>query len=419
MFRHLYTAILFLLQPIAYFALARITPKGRMHERFARYSKNVSYKQQGIVIHASSVGEVIAATPLIEKLLVQYSDTPITITTFTKTGGERVTATFGNRVQHLFLPYDLPYIVKSFINTIQPKAVVVIETEIWPNLIMQLAKNNIPFIIANARLSERSTKRYLKFKKALSLILQQTTLIAAQDEVSAQRYLEIGALNEKVSVMGNLKYDLTIDTNLVINAEQLRQQYVANRPVWIAASTHEGEDEQVLQAHRELLKHYPNLLLILVPRHPQRFDSVKKLIEKERFSFCQRSLSEVPEKTTEVLLGDTMGELLLMYAISDIAFIGGSLTEVGGHNPLEALAFKVPVLTGQHTHNFPEIYQQLTAINGVEVIEDAQQLATSIDELFSHPQQRQSLAEAGYQVLAKNRGTLDRLMALLAPYLAK
>lgn len=424
MLRFVYTLLLYVLQPVLLlFMLLRSIKAPHYRQRLAEcygFYTTQAPKPQGIVVHAASVGEVIAATPLIKKLLANYPHLSITVTTFTPTGSERVKATFGQQVQHVYLPFDLPCAVARFIRFTQPKLCILIETEIWVNLISQMTKCGIDFAIVNARLSARSTERYTWFKSSLQTILNKISLIAAQDRVSAERYLQLGVQPERLQITGNLKFDLNLEKVLLDKIAYIKQQWQLERPVWIAASTHMGEDEIVLSAHRQLLKIFPNLLLILVPRHPERFQSVAELIEQQGFTYLKRSAQQPPRIQTQVLLGDTMGELMLFYGLAQVALVGGSLIERGGHNPLEPLAFQIPVLSGKYTFNFPEIFKKLLEVNGIWVVEsEAKTLASAVEKLLDSPELQQTYAQAGYEVLLENRGSLQRLLEQLEPYLRK
>lgn len=427
MWRFFYTILFYLIQPIIWlFMLIRSLKapsyRHRQLERYGFYSKLKAPTKNGILIHAASVGEVIAATPFIKKLQQQYPNLSLTITTMTPTGSDRVRQTFGETVTNIYLPYDLPGSVKRFLNFVQPKACIVVETEIWPNLIAQCQQRDIPFIIVNARLSARSAQRYGKIKKGISKILQQITLVIAQDQISAKRYADLGVLKNHLKIGGNLKFDLNLSPELEKKIQQFKQQIHLQRPIWVAGSTHEGEEKIILEAHKKLLNHYPNLLLIIAPRHPEHFPEVATLIEKNNLTYQRRSQQNQQqiEHSTQVLLADTMGELMLMYAIADIAFIGGSLITRGGHNPLEPLAFQIPVVTGEYTFNFPEIFQKLKEVKGViEIPANSNALFTTINELLQSSDLRHQYGQAGYQVLQQNRGALDRLIKNLKPYLEK
>lgn len=423
MWRFFYTGVMYFIQPLILIFMWIRSFKApnyrkRLGERYGFYGKLKPPKPNGVIIHAASVGEVIAATPLVRRIQKEYPDLPLVFTTVTPTGSDRVKAAFGENVTHCYLPYDIPWAIHRFIDFIRPKLCIVIETELWPNLIYQLHRRGVPFIVANARLSERSARRYGKIKPRLQGMLSQISLIAPQDQISGNRYLALGYKKERLHLTGNIKYDLIIHDELIERIEALSSLWVKGRPIWIAASTHEGEENLILQAHRQLLKKYPNLLLLLVPRHPERFNTVAELIEQQCFSFIRRSTGELPTTKTEVILGDTMGELMLMYGISDIAFVGGSLVKHGGHNPLEPLAFKVPVISGKFTFNFPEVFKTLLEVQGVlEINSTVEALERAVELLINSPEARQRLGVAGYEVLIENKGALTRLMDLLSPYL--
>jgi 3-deoxy-D-manno-octulosonic-acid transferase len=350
---------------------------------------------------------------MIRALLQRYPTLPITVTCMTPTGSERIQALFANepRIQHCYLPYDLPCAAKRFLDQARPKLAVIMETELWPNHIHQCAKRGIPVALANARLSERSAKGYGRFHKLTGPMLAEMSLFAVQTEAEAQRFRDLGARPETVEVTGSIKFDLTIDPQLLQRAAQLRGQWQAQeRPVWIAASTHEGEDEVVLAAHCRLLANHPDALLILVPRHPERFNPVFELCRQQGFATVRRSTGEPVTAGTSVLLGDTMGELLFLYALADSAFVGGSLVPNGGHNLLEPAALAKPVLSGPHLFNFLEIATQLRSAGALAEVDDAEGLALAVQRLFELPSDAQRMAEAGLKVMRTNQGALQRLL---------
>ena len=423
--RTLYTLLFHLGLPLVAIRLwlrARKAPAyaRRIGERFAL---NLPVMQPGgIWVHAVSVGESIAAAPMIRELLKRYPQLPITVTCMTPTGSERIQALFANepRIQHCYLPYDLPWAAARFLDRVKPRLGVIMETELWPNHIHQCAKRGIPVALANARLSARSAKGYARFAGLTRPMLEEMSLIAVQTEAEAERFRLLGARPECVEVTGSIKFDLSIDPQLLVKARALREQWQAQeRPVWIAASTHEGEDEIVLSAHRQLLASYPNGLLILVPRHPERFNSVFQLCQREGFATVRRSSGEPVAAQTQVLLGDTMGELLFLYALADSAFVGGSLVPNGGHNLLEPAALAKPVLSGPHLFNVLEIAAKLREAAALEEVEDAQGLALAVQRLFELPQDAQRMAEAGLKVMQLNQGALQRLLDGLARLMAR
>ena len=418
--RTLYTALFYLGLPLVAIRLwlrARKAPAyaKRIGERFSYGMPTM--KPGGIWVHAVSVGESIAAAPMIRALLQRYPQLPITVTCMTPTGSERIQALFANepRIQHCYLPYDLPCAAARFLDRVQPKLAVIMETELWPNHIHQCAKRGIPVALANGRLSQRSAKGYGRFSKLTAPMLAEMSLLAVQTEAEAQRFRDLGARSEAVEVTGSIKFDLTIDPQLLQRATELRSQWQAlERPVWIAASTHEGEDEVVLDAHRRLLGSHSDALLILVPRHPERFNSVFDLCQREGFATVRRSTGANVDAQTSVLLGDTMGELLFLYALADSAFVGGSLVPNGGHNLLEPAALAKPVLSGPHLFNFLDIAAQLREAGALAEVDDAEGLAVEVQRLFELPRDAQRMAEAGLAVMRRNQGALQRLLDGLA-----
>ncbi len=414
--RTLYTLLFHLGLPLVAVRLwlrARKAPayRQRIGERFALGLP--AMLKGGIWVHAVSVGESIAAAPMIRALLARYPQLPITVTCMTPTGSERIKAMFANepRVQHCYLPYDLPWAAGRFLNHIQPVLGVIMETELWPNHIHQCSKRGIPVALANARLSERSARGYARFAGLTRPMLEEMSLFAVQTEAEAQRFLGLGARQECVAVTGSIKFDLTIDPQLLSSAAQLREQWQATeRPVWIAASTHAGEDEVVLAAHRQLLVSHPDALLVLVPRHPERFNSVHDLAVQQGFATVRRSTAQPVTAETAVLVGDTMGELLFLYALADIAFVGGSLVPNGGHNLLEPAALAKPVLSGPHLFNFLEIAAMLRNADALIECRDAASLSAAVQRLFDQPQKAREMAEAGLGVMKANQGALQRLL---------
>ncbi|WP_416422123.1 lipid IV(A) 3-deoxy-D-manno-octulosonic acid transferase [Pseudomonas sp. App30] len=421
--RTLYTLLFHLGLPLVALRLwlrARKAPAyaKRIGERFARNLP--AMRTGGIWVHAVSVGESIAAAPMIRELLLRHPELPITITCMTPTGSERIQALFGNepRVQHCYLPYDLPWAAGRFLDHVQPRLAVIMETELWPNHIHQCALRGIPVALANARLSERSARGYAKFAKLTAPMLAQMSLIAVQTETEAERFRQLGARPECVQVTGSIKFDLKVDSHLLERAAALRQAWQASgRPIWIAASTHEGEDAIVLAAHRQLLALHGDALLILVPRHPERFNSVFELSVGQGFASVRRSSGEVVGAQHQVLVGDTMGELLFLYALADSAFVGGSLVPNGGHNLLEPAALAKPVLSGPHVFNFLEIAAMLRQADALIEVDDAAGLAEAVRKLIELPQDARRIGQAGLAVMQANQGALERLLVGLSKLL--
>jgi len=421
--RTLYTLLLHLALPLIVSRLlwrSRRTPayRQRIPERLGLHFPPL--RPGGIWIHAVSVGETIAAAPLVRALLERHPELPITITSMTPTGSERIRALFGAQVQHCYLPYDLPCAAARFLKRVHPRLAIIMETELWPNHIHQCQRLKIPTVLANARLSARSARGYARFAELSRPMFAAVNWYAVQTEAEARRFRFLGADPEQVTVTGSIKFDLRIDPALPPLARERRADWHAsNRPVWVAASTHAGEDELVLKVHRRLLSERPDALLILVPRHPERFERVHELCVEQGFSTVRRSSGLPVMAQHQVLLGDSMGELTFFYAMSDVAFVGGSLVPHGGHNLLEPAALKLPILTGPHLFNFLEIARQLHQAGALDQVEDAEMLFNRVSRLFQAPERRQHMGQAGLNVLTANQGALARLLIGLERFLSK
>lgn len=412
--RTFYTLLLHLALPLILLRLAWRAWRApayarRVGERFALGLPEL--RPGGIWVHAVSVGESIAAAPLIRALQARHPELPLTVTCMTPTGSERIRALFGDRVQHCYLPYDLPWAAARFLDRLQPRLAVIMETELWPNHVHQCARRGIPVALANGRLSARSARGYGRFARLTGPMLAEMRWLAVQSEAEAERFRALGAGGEAVTVTGSIKFDLAVDPQLPERAAALRAHWgAADRPVWIAASTHAGEDEIVLAAHRQLLAGCPEALLILVPRHPERFAQVFELCRREGLATVRRSAGEAVEAGTAVLLGDTMGELLFLYALADCAFVGGSLVPSGGHNLLEPAALGKPLLSGPHLFNFLEIAARLDEAGALRQVSDAGSLAAAVGAFWSEPAGAARAGAAGKAVLEANQGALERLL---------
>lgn len=412
--RTLYSLLLALLLPFAVLRLlwrSRRVPayRRRLQERLGLHFP--TFKKGGIWIHAVSVGETVAAEPLVRALLERHPDLPITVTGMTPTGSERVKALWGARVQHCYLPYDLPWSVNRFLGHIQPRLAIIMETELWPNHIHYCAQRRIPTVLANARLSARSARGYARFARLTRPMFASVDWFAVQTEAEARRFRVLGARPERVTVTGSIKFDLRIDPALPPLARARREAWQAlERPVWIAASTHAGEEAQILAAHRRLRYDYPSALLILVPRHPDRFESVYQLCLQERWACVRRSSGAEVHAEDQVLLVDRMGELVFFYALADVAFVGGSLVAHGGHNLLEPAALHCPILSGPHVFNFLEIARRLHLAGALAQVLNEADLAEQLIVLFRHPERRQHMGQAGLAVLTANQGALSRVL---------
>jgi len=374
-----------------------------------------------IWVHAVSVGETIAAIPLIRRLQQQYPNAMLAVTTSTPTGSDRVQAIFGESVYHVYAPYDLPGAVGRFLRRVRPELLIIMETELWPNLIGDCKRQRIPVVVANARLSEKSAAGYRRFSPLIKSMLRQITVVAAQHRDDGDRFLSLGLSRPQLFISGNIKFDIELDDYQRSQAMELRKQWIGgeDRLVWLVASTHQGEDEVVLSAFAELKKIHPSLLLVLVPRHPDRFDQVAQLCSSAGFSVCRRSLGELPQADTAIVLGDTMGELPVFFGASDIAFVGGSLVPVGGHNLMEPAAWGVPVLSGPYLFNFSEASSLLKAVDGLKVATNASELALEVDSLLRDSVLRARRGAAALRVVEGNRGAMERLVAAITPLLSR
>jgi len=381
----------------------------RWSERFGFFNSFSSNKR--IWIHAVSFGEVQASVPLIKALQLKYPSYDFLITTMTPTGAQRAKELFGETITHLYLPYDVWHAVFLFLHKTKPTIGIIIETELWFNLFHACKKRHIPLFLVNARLSEKSFQKYQKFIPNLTKqTLQCLTHIAAQTIDDQRRLESLGANN--ITITGSLKFDVEIPASIFEKAKELKKE-LENRKIWIAASTHEGEETIILNVHRQIQRKMPNVLLILVPRHPERFNQIFQLCEQREFRTNRRSLSQKISEKTEIYVGDTMGELLMLYAAADVAFVGGSLISRGGHNLLEPAAIGKPILTGQFMFNFAEITKRLLEINAAEQIYDEPQLVERLLFLLENPKSREKMGEKGKVFVEKNRGALERVLNLI------
>ncbi|WP_240125407.1 lipid IV(A) 3-deoxy-D-manno-octulosonic acid transferase [Thermomonas alba] len=417
--RGLYSATLYLLLPITLYHL--IWRGFRQRAYFQRWDERyASYAAPGrpapVWVHAVSVGEVNAAAPLVDRLRAAHPNLHLVVTTITPTGSERVRALWGDAVAHVYLPYDLPGAVDRFLRHFRPALALIVETELWPNLLFGCRARGIPTCILNARLSARSLRGYRLLAPLIRRALAGVQLVAAQSQADAQRFIALGAEPARVQAIGNLKFDLPPPQVQEFVAE-FRAALGQPRPVWIAASTHEDEEAPVLEAHARLRQRYPDALLLWAPRHPERFRAVAQRAREAGFAVAQRSAQAWPQAQTEVFVVDTLGELLRFYACAQVAFVGGSLQDIGGHNLLEPAATGTAILSGPHLHNFADIARRLREAQAMQLVADAPALAQALARLFAHPEERQAMAQAARRLLEEGRGALARTLALIAPLL--
>lgn len=370
-------------------------------------------------VHAVSVGEVQASVPLVRELQRRFPEREILVTTVTPTGAEHVRKVFADSVHHCYIPFENPHAVGAFFDAAKPALALIMETEIWPNLYHACGKRQIPLVLVSARISPHSVERYRMLLPLFREALSHGILIAAQGDADAQRFLSLGANPARTWITGNIKFDYELPADLVSRGAEFRLRHFDGRPVWIAASTHDKEEEIVLDAHRRVLGRHPDAVLMLVPRHPERFPSVASLIEREGFRFVRRTEEMALAADVPVMLGDTMGELTMLYAASDVAFVGGTLVPVGGHNLLEPGALGLPVITGPHLFNTLDIAELFRDIGASREVTEADELADAVSTLFEEPARGEAMGLKGRQVVTSNRGALKRLMVLLNPLVAE
>lgn len=423
MARIFYSFALIIISPLIVFYLYILRGKKnqgyRAHfkERFGFVSKSLfTVKTKPLVFHCASVGEVLAATPLIKALQKVHPNLNILITCNTPTGREQILSQFKNTVACSYLPIDFPFATARFLKRIKPQALCILETELWPNLMAISHKKNIPVLVINARLSEKSQQGYQKVAKLTHIIMRSITVLASHNKTDAKRFIELGLEASKSHVTGSIKFDITPSEEQLAKVLNLKQLYSSNeRFVWVAGSTHPVEHELVLSAHQELLKKQPNALLIIAPRHPEQFDKVAELLTQSPLSFSRRSQNNYNNE--QILLADTLGELQCLYGAANVSFIGGSLIRRGGHNPLESAAFSVGVITGPHTYNFDHVYPELTKLKGAVVVDSNDELAKQLITFSQNTKACQTLGIKAAQCVTKNQGAIQKTLNIINQYL--
>jgi len=398
--------------------LLRLWLRGRQHPGYRHHWRQRlgfqldNYPTHAIWVHAVSVGETEAAAPLLRRLIDRGES--LLVTTTTPTGADRLRQLFGDRIHHCYLPFDTPFTVKRFLQQLKPRLAIIMETELWPNLLVACSTAQIPLLLANGRLSQRSADRYRRFHGLTSALLAQIDILAVQSCADGERFINLGVPASRVRVTGNLKFDRQPPPDIVTAGKQLRHQLGAMRPIWIAASSREGEETRLLDALSIVRQHYPDLLMILAPRHPQRADAIAHLCQQRGLRIARRSRGDNCSPSCDLLLGDQLGELLLLYAAADIAFVGGSLLPFGGHNPLEPAALGIPIVMGPFRFNFNEISLKLEQAGALRSVHDAATLAAVLIEMMADPEQRQQMASAGRRVVMEGQGATERLLGLIA-----
>lgn len=374
-----------------------------------------------IWIHAVSLGEMVAVTPLIEALLAANPAEIIVLTTTTPTGrthAQNLVKKWPHRLYHSYLPYDLPLFLKRFIKRSQPKMLIVMETELWPHLFQTVSAKKIPLLLINARISDQAFPRYEKIRFFMPSILKNITLLIAQSEADRQRFIHFGMNPENTITLGNIKYDLPPPAPAILKEAKTFKHSFPNRFVLIAASTHPGEEALFIRAYQALKPNYPELLLVLVPRHPHRFETLIREIEATQLKLVKRSDQTEISEETDIFLGNSMGELSFYYALSDLAFVGGSLVPIGGHNILEPAALGLPILFGPHMNNARQIARDFLAHHAAYEV-TAPLLNASLTHLINHASERSTMGQNALDLLAQNRGILQKLLQLIEQQLEK
>ena len=424
----LYSLVIYCAVPFAFAAVLWRGLRDRNHwqalgERFG-WGRRVN-SAPSIWLHAVSLGERSAAAPLLRALRLRYPQYPLVLTTATLTGRARAAALFGDAAQVRFLPYDTPGAVGRFLDRIRPRLAIIVETELWPNLFAECERRGVPLVLASARLSVKSVARYRRLGNLFRGLFSAVSLVAAQTVEDAERFIAIGAQRARTRVVGNIKFDLSLGAEAIDKGRALRASFGGARPTWIAGSTHAGEEEQVLAAHETLREGLPDALLLLVPRHPDRFEAVADLLSRRQLRFTRRSGGGggggsgggAPVGAAQVVLVDTMGELESLYASADAAFVGGSLVPIGGHNLLEPAALGLPVLTGPHHFNGKDIARLMLDQGAALQVGNSQELAAALARLLADPQERRRIGAIGRHIVESNRGSVARLLELIEPWL--
>jgi len=420
--RSLYTLLIYLATPVVllYLFLRGLRSPDylrRWPERFGRFDP--PQKTGGIAVHAVSMGEVNAAGMLVQELAQRYPEDPLCVTTLTPTGSARVRDLFGDSVFHVYVPLDLPGSVRRFLDRVQPRLLIIMETEIWPNLYHAASAGNIPILIVNARISEHSIGGYRRLRRLIAETLGKVAAIGAQTPLDRERLLEIGAQEARVAVTGNMKFDLRVPPSLTEQGELIRTAWGTQRLVLVGGSTHEGDELALLAAFSRLLPEFPEALLVLVPRHPERFARAAQLARQAGLTVTLRSSGMSCPTTTQCFVVDAMGELLRFYAACDVAFVGGSLERIGGHNVLEPAALAKPVVFGPYTANFAEITERLLDCGAATRVRDALELESSLRELFRQPEQRDRMGRAGFELVRNGQGAVGRTLDLIESVLTE
>lgn len=413
--RGLYSAVLYVLTPVTVYHL--IWRGFRFREYFQRWNERyASYGEPeariDVWLHAVSVGEVNAAVPVVDALRRAHPQLRWLVTTITPTGSERVRALWGEGVQHVYVPYDLPGAISRFLGHYRPRLALVMETELWPNLLFGCRDQGIPTYLLNARLSARSLRGYRVLAPLISRVVRTLKRIGAQSPSDGKRFIALGAAPGGVMDTGNLKFDIAAPEGLAAFVQTFNA-HAGRRPVWIAASTHEDEEASVVALHRNLRQRWPDLLLLWAPRHPERFPRVAEQAQSAGWKVATRRKSTWPAADDEVFVIDTLGELMPFYACAEVAFVGGSLQPIGGHNLLEPAAVGTAMVTGPHLHNFAEISKRLKEAGALLIAQDAQGVEAALGQLLEDAAKRQAMVDAGRALVEQGRGALAKTLQMI------
>ncbi len=413
--RGLYSAALYALVPITVYHL--IWRGFRQRDYFLRWNERYAVYEHAphattVWLHAVSVGEVNAAAPLVDALRTLRPDLRLLLTTITPTGSARVRALWGDGIEHVYLPYDLPGAVRRFLAHFNPRLALVMETELWPNLLFGCRDHGVPAYLVNARLSERSLRGYRVLQPLVARVLRTLRRVLAQSQADGERFIRLGARQARTMVTGNLKYDIAVDAAIPAFAAGFRV-HAGDRPVWIAASTHVDEEAAIIAIHRQLRVRWPHLLLLWAPRHPERFKPVAQAAVDAGWRVATRRLTRWPDRDDAVFVVDTLGELMAFYACAQVAFVGGSLQEIGGHNLLEPAAVGTAMVTGPHLHNFSDIAAHLRAAGALRIGADADTVGAQVDALLADPAARAAMVAAARALVENGRGALGRTLAAI------
>ncbi|KAF7774455.1 3-deoxy-D-manno-octulosonic-acid transferase [Pseudoalteromonas citrea] len=420
MTRFFYSCLLYILSPLIviylYFIRGKKNPDYRQNfsERFALSQNHLP--KNAVIFHCASVGEVLAAVPLITAYQKKHQNKKIIVTCNTPTGRQQVIDSFKGHIPVCYLPFDFWDCANRFIKLLKPQQLIILETELWLNMMTTAKRAHCSTIIINARLSRKSLRGYQRVPRLAKAIMDSIDYVASHNHEDVERFISLGLHADRITATGSIKFDINIDTATRKQAEQLKSEF-NHRPVWIAGSSHPKEHEKLLYAHQQLLKVCPEALLIIAPRHPEQFDVVANLLTQQAFTFTKRS--ENSPCTKQVLLANTLGELKMLYGAADIAYIGGSLIDRGGHNPLEAAAFNIGVVTGPSTYNFAHIYPDLFLQQGAICVENKTELASRLISLLDDPHQLKELGSNARRCLDQNQGAIEKSLQILEHNLIK